>query len=62
VDEIRVIYHCEDGNWWAESPDADGWYAAADTFEECRALSEEGIRFALDRGDVQISHYVPAPA
>lgn len=45
---IRVIYHHEEGSWWAESPDLKGWIAAANTFEEIVELAEEGVPFALE--------------
>jgi predicted RNase H-like HicB family nuclease len=31
--------------WWADSTDLPGWFAAADTEEELRALVVSGIRF-----------------
>jgi predicted RNase H-like HicB family nuclease len=46
--EIRVIYHHEDGCWWAESPDIKGWTAVADSHAEIVQLVEEGIPFALE--------------
>lgn len=72
---VRVLYHQESDGWWAESPDLEGWTVAAETFEEARALVEDGVSFALagaaeDRGegfdegrfaDVNVEHYVPAP-
>jgi predicted RNase H-like HicB family nuclease len=57
---IRVLYHHESESWWAESPDVEGWSAAGDSYEEVRELAEEGIRFALDRGDVDLEHFLPA--
>jgi predicted RNase H-like HicB family nuclease len=45
---IHVIYHHEEGSWWAESPDLKGWTAIADTYEEIVKLVEEGIPFALE--------------
>jgi len=60
---IRVIYHEEPPyGWWAESPDVEGWSAAAESYEETRALAEEGVRFALERDDVTVVHLVPASA
>jgi predicted RNase H-like HicB family nuclease len=61
MDEIRVIYEQDEGKWFVTSPDLPGWIAGADTFEETRQLAEEGVRFALDRDDVEIKHFVPAP-
>ena len=62
METIRVIHHHEDGKWWSESPDVDGWYAAGDTLDEVRDLAEEGIPWALERDDVRLEHFVPAPA
>lgn len=56
MDSVRVIYHHEDGAWWAESPDVEGWSAAGNTFAEVRALASEGIPFALDR-EAEIEHF-----
>lgn len=61
METVRVIYRQVDGTWTATSPDIPRWTAVADTFEEARKLSEEGVRFALDREDVALEHYVPAP-
>lgn len=59
METIRVIYHHEDGGWWAESPDVERWYAAGDTYAEVAELAAEGVRFALEREDVELEHYVP---
>lgn len=40
-------------------PQLDG---RGDSYEEARRLAEEGARFALDRDDVELKHFVPAPA
>ena len=58
METIRVIYHHEDGGWWAESPDVERWYAAGDTYAEVAGLAEEGIPFALGH-DAELEHYVP---
>jgi predicted RNase H-like HicB family nuclease len=59
METVRVIYHHEADGWWAESPDVEGWSAAADDFPELRSLAVEGISFALGR-DAELEHYVPA--
>lgn len=41
---VRIDYHRDRGSWWADSPDAPGFTALADTFERTRALSVEGLR------------------
>ncbi|NTW41770.1 MAG: type II toxin-antitoxin system HicB family antitoxin [Cellulomonadaceae bacterium] len=46
--DTTVIYHHEQGSWWAESPDVDGFTAVAGTFGELRALVREGLEFYLD--------------
>lgn len=62
MESLRVIYHHENGAWWAESPDVERWYAAGSTYSEVRQLAVEGIPFALGRNgrDVEIEHFVPA--
>ena len=59
ADFIRVLHHYEPGGWWAESPDLEGWYAAAGNLIEILELSEEGIRWASPR-PVQLEHFVIA--
>lgn len=59
METIRVIYHHEDGCWWAESPDIKGWFAAGDTFSEIVKLAEEGVPFALGH-DAALEHHAPA--
>jgi predicted RNase H-like HicB family nuclease len=59
METVRIIYHHEDGSWWAESPDVERWYAAGDTYEEVVKLAEEGIPFALGQS-AELEHYVPA--
>jgi predicted RNase H-like HicB family nuclease len=59
MDTVRVIYHCEDDGWWAESPDIAGWYAAGDSYEEVFELAVEGVPFALGRDGDVIEHFVP---
>jgi predicted RNase H-like HicB family nuclease len=55
---IRVIYHHEPDGWWAESPDVEGWSAAADSYPEVVKLTEQGIPFALKQ-DVELKHLAP---
>lgn len=62
MDPIRVIYHHEPEGWWAESPDIEGWYATGATFEATRALAEDHARYATERDDIAVEHYVPAGA
>jgi predicted RNase H-like HicB family nuclease len=40
---VRVIYHQEEGSWWAISPDMPGLIVAGDTAEEVRDLAVEAL-------------------
>jgi predicted RNase H-like HicB family nuclease len=59
METVRVIYHHEADGWWAESPDAEGWSAAGDTYAEVVKLAEEGIPLALERS-AELEHHAPA--
>lgn len=55
VSTATVIYHHEpDGQWWAESPDVDGFTAVGATLSEVRELARSGIPFYLDVEDVEL--------
>jgi hypothetical protein len=60
MSHARVIYHFDDGNWWADSPDVDRWSAAAPDVAALVQLVVEGVPFALEEDDVEITHH-PAP-
>lgn len=62
MERIRVIYEQDEDTWVASSPEVANWTAVGDSFEEAHRLAEEGVRFTLDRDDVEIRHFVPAPA
>lgn len=62
MDYIRVIYEQDEDTWVASSPEVPNWTVAADSYEDAHRLAEEGVRFALDRDDVDVKHFVPAPA
>lgn len=47
--KVSVVFHHEDGKWWAEAPDVPDYVAGADTIGELRALVQEGLEFALER-------------
>lgn len=57
---VHVIYHYEDGNWWANSPEVERWGAAAPEVDELVGLVLEGVPFALESDDIEITH-LPAP-
>lgn len=51
---IRIIYHQEGLQWWAESPDVDGFTAGGDSLSEARELAREGVAFYFDDQDLDI--------
>ena len=51
---VQVQYHREDGSWWADSQDVDGFYAVGASFDETRALAQEGLAFYLDGEAVRV--------
>jgi predicted RNase H-like HicB family nuclease len=57
---VRVLYRQDEDTWVASSPDVPRWTVVADTYVEARQLAEEGVRFALERDDLTVEHYVPA--
>jgi predicted RNase H-like HicB family nuclease len=42
---INAIAHCEDGLWWAESPDVPELCASASSREELFRLARDGLVF-----------------
>lgn len=62
MDRIRVIYEQDEDTWVATSPEIPNWTVVADSYEQAHELAEEGARFALDSEDVDLRHFVPAPA
>lgn len=46
--QITVHFHNENGMWWAESPALPGFSSAADSLEELRRLTRDGVDFALN--------------
>lgn len=62
MDRIRVYYGQDADTWFATSPEIPRWTAVADTVEALHQLVEDGVRFALERDDVEVLHLVPASA
>ena len=62
MERIRVIYEQDEDTWVATSPEVPNWTVAANTYEEAHRLAEDGVRFALDRDNFELKHFVPAPA
>jgi predicted RNase H-like HicB family nuclease len=57
---VRVLYRQDQDTWVASSPDIPRWTVVADSYAAAHALAEDGVRFALERHDLTIEHYVPA--
>jgi predicted RNase H-like HicB family nuclease len=57
---VRLLYRQDEDTWVVTSPDAPRWTLVADTYAEAHQLAEEGVRFALERDDLTVEHYVPA--
>lgn len=49
MDVVHIVYHYEDGTWWAESVDLPGWTAVASTADDIRNQVREAIDFFIDR-------------
>jgi hypothetical protein len=63
VRTVRVIYHEEEGSWWAESPDVPDWTGGGATYEEVRKLAEEAATIPWALGDgVRLDHLGAKPA
>lgn len=62
MEVIRVIHHHQGGKWWSESPDVDGCTAAGDTLKRSASSPRKASPWALERDDVRLEHFVPAPA
>lgn len=41
---VRIHYHRDGGNWWADSEDLPGWTAAGASLDEIQALARSGAR------------------
>lgn len=48
VKSVKIVYHRDEGAWWADSPDMPGFSAVGDTFDDTRKLVLEGILFYFD--------------
>jgi predicted RNase H-like HicB family nuclease len=57
---VRVLYRRDADTWVATSPEIPRWTVVADSYQEAHRLAEEGVRFALERDDLTVEHYVPA--
>ena len=59
---VHEHYRLEDGVWWADSPDVEGFYAGGESYEEARANVERALPWALERDDVRMEHVLSAAA
>jgi predicted RNase H-like HicB family nuclease len=57
---VHVLYHRDEDTWVVSCPQIPRWTAVADSYQEAHRLAEEGVRFALDREDLTVEHFVPA--
>jgi hypothetical protein len=55
-----VIHERNEDSWVATSPGVPDWTVLADSHDEAHWLAEDGVRFALDRNEVEVRHFVPA--
>lgn len=57
---VRIIYHHEDGAWWAVSPELPDVIAAGDSQAEVRQLVDEGLAgedYEIEHLDADSSEY-----
>jgi hypothetical protein len=59
---VRVLYRQDQDTWVASSPDVPRWTVVAGSYSDAHRLAEDGVRFALERDDLTIEHYVPGVA
>jgi len=57
---VHVRYHQEQDSWWAESPELDGWTAAAATLSELRALVREAVAMLAPKHGNMVEQGLPA--
>ena len=48
MDAVTVVYHYEDGLWWAESPEVPEFSGGGNTYVEAQAAARDGLAFALE--------------
>lgn len=59
---VAVVYHVEGDSWWAESADAPGFTAVANSLEELRALVRSGLEFHFDSAELDVRELLPSVA
>jgi predicted RNase H-like HicB family nuclease len=58
--KAQLIYRSEPAGWWASSADLPGYTAAGASFEEVRALADEGAPWFAEQA-LELHHLVPGP-
>lgn len=56
---VHVVYAQDQDTWVASSPEVPSWTVVADSYDEAHQLVEEGVRIALNSGDVELKHLAP---
>jgi predicted RNase H-like HicB family nuclease len=58
---VTVIYHYEDGSWWADSPDKglETFVAGGESLDQTRKLAREGAEFHLGERIALVELYDP---
>lgn len=46
--KVTIVYHRDEGIWWADSPDMPGFSAVGDDFATTRNLAREDVPFFFD--------------
>jgi hypothetical protein len=59
METVRVIYHHETDDWWAESSDVEGWSAAGTLTPRSPNWPVRAFPSPLSRDDVVLEHFVP---
>lgn len=59
---VTVLYHREDGVWWAESPEVAGLSAAADGLAEVRRLVTGVLDDVLGAGTYVVREFEDSTA
>lgn len=56
--DVRAVFHHEGSEWWADSPELPGLYAAGDRFDEVRRLFREAAYTEFDVDASAISEFM----
>lgn len=51
---MQIVYHVEDGVWWADSPDVAGFYAGDETLRDLRRRVREALAYFLERDEAAL--------